>query len=48
LASMGSRTFTQKQFLAVMQVSDVVLTSFSYFSFDPIGILLPHSSKKPS
>jgi shikimate 5-dehydrogenase len=30
---MGSRTLTQKQFLTVMQVSDVVLNSFSYFFF---------------
>jgi hypothetical protein len=50
LASMGSRTFTQKQFLAVMQVGDVVLNPFSLFlfSFDPTGTLLPYSSKKSS
>jgi len=50
LASMGSRTFTQKQLLAVMQVSDVVLNPFSLFlfSFDPTGTLLPYSSKKSS
>jgi hypothetical protein len=32
------------QFLTVMQVSDVVLNSFSLFSFDPTGTLLSRSS----
>ncbi|MFZ8857360.1 MAG: hypothetical protein ACO2O1_03840 [Candidatus Caldarchaeales archaeon] len=32
------------QFLAVMQVSDVVLNSFLLFSFDPTGTLLLRDS----
>jgi hypothetical protein len=42
---MGSRTLTQKQFLTVMQVSDVVLNSFFYlFSLESTGTLLSRSS----
>jgi hypothetical protein len=46
----GLPHINSKQFLAVMQVGDVVLNPFSLFlfSFDPTGTLLPYSSKKSS